>query len=317
MKIVILDYKTLGDDLDLSPFDKLGEVTKYPYSSSDEAKIRIADAEVVVLNKTALTAEVLAQAKKLKLICKTATGYDNVDVDYCKAHGITLTNTPAYSTDSVAQVTVAMACSLLTKLDAYRNHVHSGEYFNSPSANKLSPFYHEFSSLTWGIVGFGNIGRQVSKVAVALGCKVLAYSRKQQKCEGVEHVSLNQLLTKSDIISIHCPLTQETQGLIGKAQIAQMKNTVTLINVARGAIWDEEAVADALLDNRIGAIGCDVFTQEPLTASHPFAKILKCDNALLTPHMAWGSVQSRQKCMNMVMDNIKAFFNGNPTNVVC
>jgi len=314
MKIVILDYKTLGDDLDLSVFDKFGEVIKYPVSSSEEAKTRLVDADVVVLNKTTLSAEVLACARRLKLICKTAVGYDNVDVDYCKENGISLTNTPAYSTNSVAQVTVAMACSLLTKLDAYRSFVHGGEYFGSISANKLEPYFHDFSKLTWGIVGFGNIGAKVAQIASAFGCKVLVSSRTQK--QGFVNLPLEDLLSQSDVISLHCPLTADTRGLIGEKQLAKVKKSAIIINVARGAIWDEQAVAEALLQEKIGGIGCDVFTQEPLMPTHPFAKILRCENAILTPHMAWGSVESRQKCIDMVADNIRAFFDGKPQNII-
>ena len=314
MKVVILDYETLGLDLDLSVFDKYGKIAKYPTSSEIEAKTRLADADVVVLNKTPLTAEVLACAPNLKLICKTATGYDNVDVNYCKTHGIRLTNTPAYSTNSVAQVTVTMACMLLTKLNVYKDFVRSGEYFKSVSANKLTPTFNQFDGLTWGIVGFGNIGKKVAKIAEALGCKILINS---QTIHHEAHcVTLSQILLNSDVISLHCPLTDQTRGLIGVEQLKLLKKSAILINVARGAVWDEQAVANALLDGKIGGIGCDVFTQEPITPLHPFAKILHLDNAILTPHMAWGSVQSRNKCINMVVDNIDAFFAGKPTNIV-
>ena len=314
MKVVILDYATLGSDVNLSVFDKYGDVTLYPVTTEDEAKTRLVDAEVVVVNKTPLTAKVLENAPKLKLICKTATGYDNVDLDFCKQHGISLTNTPAYSTNSVAQVTVAMACCLLTKLNEYRDFVHNESYFHSDTPNKLTPSFHQFDGLTWGIVGFGNIGKQVAKIARALGCKVLVNTR--TPCADENCVSLSRLLSDSDVISLHCPLTDQTRKLIGEEQLKLLKKSAVIINVARGAVWDEQAVANALLEGKIGGMGCDVFTQEPLTPDHPFKKILRLDNVILTPHMAWGSVESRNKCISMVVDNIDAFFAGNPTNII-
>ena len=258
---------------------------------------------------------VLKHAKNLKLICETATGYDNIDVEYCRSHGITVANTPAYSTSCVAQVTVSMACSLMTHLHEYRNFVHCGGYQKSVSANMLEPIYHEMDGLTWGIIGYGNIGKAVGKIASAFGCKVLA--NKRTPTDEVECVSLDELLRRSDIVSIHCPLTDKTNKMIGENELKMMKKSAIIINVARGKVWDEGAIANAVVNGNIGGIGCDVFSYEPIDDNHPFVKILDYDNVILTPHMAWGSFESRTRCFNTVLSNIDAYLNGKPQNIVC
>ena len=312
MNIVILDYKTLGDDLDLSGATRFGNVTKYPVSSQEEARKRLKDADIVIVNKVKMNKSVLDDAKNLKLICETATGYDNIDVEYCKERGICVANTPAYSTACVAQVTVSMACSLATHLHEYRSFVHNGGYQNSISANMLNPIYHEMSGMTWGIIGCGNIGKGVAKIAEAFGCKVIV--NKRTPTPEFECVELDYLLKNSDIISIHCPLTDKTRNMIGKEQLAFMKKDAIIINVARGAVWDEAAVAEAIINGDLGGIGCDVFSYEPIDENHPFIKILGYDNVLLTPHMAWGSFESRTRCFNTVLSNIEAYLNGKEQN---
>ena len=312
MNIVILDYKTLGDDLDLSGADKFGNVTKYPVTKQEDAAERLKDADVVIVNKVKMNESALKDAKNLKLICETATGYDNIDTEYCKKRGIAVANTPAYSTACVAQVTVSMACSLVTHLHEYRRFVHNGGYQNSVSANMLEPVYHEMSGMTWGIIGLGNIGKGVAKIAEAFGCRVIASKRTPDP--DFECVELDYLLKNSDIISIHCPLTDKTRGMIGKVQLEMLKKNAIIINVARGAVWDEQAVADAIIENKIGGIGCDVFSYEPIDEKHPFVKILDRDNVLLTPHMAWGAFESRTRCFNTVLSNIEAYLNGKEQN---
>ena len=314
MNIVILDYKTLGEDLDLSPVYKYGNVIKDPVTSQKEAPERVKDADIVIVNKVKMNEDVVRNAKNLKLICETATGYDNIDIKYCNERGIKVANTPAYSTSCVAQVTASMACSLMTHLNEYRGFVHEGKYQESDSANKLTPVYHELNGLTWGIIGFGNIGRAVGKIAEAFGCKLLV--NKQTPVEGYECVDLETLLKSSDIISIHCPLTDKTRNLLGDKEFDIMKENAIVINVARGGVWDENAVTNAILENKIGGIGCDVFTVEPLPKSHPFNKILDKENVILTPHMAWGSFESRTRCFNTVVSNIDAFLNGREQNLI-
>ena len=315
MNIVILDYLTLGDDLDLSKASSFGTVTKYPYTKQEDAAERIKDADIVIVNKVKMNENTLKNANNLKLICETATGYDNIDIEYCKRRGILVANTPAYSTNCVAQVTVSMACSLITHLHEYRSFVHSGSYQNSVSANMLKPVYHEMNGMTWGIIGFGNIGRGVAKIAEAFGCKVIV--NKRTPVDDFTCVDLEYLLKNSDIISIHCPLTDKTRGMIGTNELDLMKKNAVIINVARGAVWDEKAVAQAIIDEKIGGIGCDVFSYEPIDDEHPFVKILGYDNVLLTPHMAWGSFESRTRCFNTVLSNIEAYLNGKRQNIIC
>ena len=312
MNIVILDYKTLGEDLDLSGAEKFGTVTKYPVTKQEDAPPRLENADIVIVNKVKMNENTLKNAKNLKLICETATGYDNIDTEYCRKRGIAVANTPAYSTACVAQVTVSMACSLVTHLQEYRRFVHSGGYQNNISANMLEPVYHEMSGMTWGIIGFGNIGRGVAKIAEAFGCHVLV--NKRTPVPDYECVDLDYLLKNSDIISIHCPLTDKTRGMIGKEQLEMMKKNAVIINVARGAVWDEQAVADAIENRTIGGVGCDVFSYEPIDKNHPFVKILDRDNVLLTPHMAWGAFESRTRCFNTVLSNIEAYLSGREQN---
>ncbi|MBQ9743650.1 MAG: hydroxyacid dehydrogenase [Clostridia bacterium] len=314
MKIVILDYATLGYDLDLSGAGKYGTVVKYETTSREEAPERIKDADIVIVNKIKMNESVLKNAKKLKLICETATGYDNIDIDYCMGRGITVTNTPAYSSQCVAQVTVSMVCSLATHLSEYTECVSSGRYTSDGVANCLVPVYHELYGKTWGIIGYGNIGKAVGKIADAFGCRVIVNKRKPE--EGCECVDLDTLLKESDIISIHCPLTDLTRGMIDKNAISKMKNGVIIVNVARGAVWDENAICEAVISGKIGGMGCDVFTKEPFGKDHPFYSLLDNKNVCLTPHMAWGSFESRTRCFDTILSNIEAFLSNNPKNVV-
>lgn len=312
MKIIILDYITLGSDLDFSPVYALGEVVKYPTSTIEEAKERVKDADVIIVNKVKMGAQVLDSATNLKLICETATGYDNIDIEYCKSRGIAVANTPGYSTFCVAQVTVSIASYLMTRLGEYRDFVHNGSYSAGNSANKLEPVYHEFYGRTWGIIGFGNIGRAVGNVARALGCNVIV--NKRTPVSDFECVSLGELLKRSDIISIHCPLTEQTRGMISENEIKLMKPSAIVINVARGAVWDEKAMANAILENKIGGLGCDVYSVEPFGSEHAFSKILDKNNVCLTPHMAWGAFETRTRCFNTVASNIEAYLKGEKQN---
>lgn len=314
MTIVILDYATLGYDLDLTPAERFGKVIKYENSTQDEAAERVKDADVIIVNKIKMNEAVLKNATKLKLICETATGYDNIDLDYCRKKGILVSNTPAYSSQCVAQVTVSMVCSLATHLKEYRKCVASGKYTADGVPNSLVPIYHELYGKTWGIIGYGNIGKAVGKIADAFGCKVIVNKRTPDpECECV---SVEELIKRSDIISIHCPLNENTRNLIDVREFSMMKKDAIVVNVARGAVWNEEAAANAILKGTIGALGCDVFTKEPFDESHPFYKIKDFDNVLLTPHMAWGSFESRTRCYSTVISNIEAYLKGEPTNIV-
>ncbi len=314
MKIVVLDAATLGADLDMSPLHQVGEVTIYENTAPAEVAGRIADQEVIVSNKIRLNEENLKDAKNLKLICLAATGYDCVDTAYCREKGIGVCNVPGYSTHSVAQLAVTMALALRTHLIPYRNFVHSGAYSRSGVANRLEPVWYELYGKTWGVVGGGNIGQEVAKIAQIMGCKVLMCRRKPDP--NFETVDIDTLCRESDIISVHVALTEETRGMIGRKQIELMKPDAVVINVARGAVTDEKALADAIAEDRLGGLGVDVYSVEPFGEDHPFAKILDRSNVCLTPHMAWGASEARNRCIAVVAENIRAFSKGERSNRV-
>ena len=306
MKITILDSATLGVDMKFDIFEKLGETVVYETTKQEEIAEKIKDSDVVITNKMKLNEESLSLASKLKLICVTATGFDNIDTAYCKEMGIAVCNVSGYSTNSVAQVTVSLALSLACHLTEYNKYSKSGEYTESGVANMLTPVYNELAGKTWGIVGMGNIGKQVAKVAQALGCNVI-YTRRSADENAC---TLQELLKESDIISIHTPLTPETKGMIGKDELQMCTKKPILINVARGAVTDEEALAEAVIDGRLSGIGIDVYSVEPFGENHIFQKLKDFDNVILTPHMAWGAYESRVRLLDEIAENIKSFYNG-------
>jgi glycerate dehydrogenase len=308
MKITVLDSATLGDDLDLSPLSEVGETEIYKNTAPNEVAARIAESDAVVINKIKLGESNLSAAKNLKIICIAATGYDNIDVAYCKEKGIAVCNVVGYSTHSVAQLTLAMALSLATHLPAYTDSVRDGRYTAGGVANRLTPVYHELVGKTWGILGGGNIGKQVARVAQALGCRVLVTRQKQD--EEYQTVSFETLCKESDVLSIHVPLTDKTRHMVDGAHLALMKKDAVLINVARGAVTDEEAVAKAVLSGQIGAFGCDVYDGEPMRKGHPFEALLSLPNVILTPHMAWGAYEARRRCIEEMAANVAAFLRG-------
>lgn len=312
MKIVILDSATLGEDLDLSAVSELGETVIYKSTEPDEVTSRISDCDIAILNKVKLNEENLCHAEKLKLICITATGFDNVSAEACLKRGIALCNVSGYSTDSVAQTTLSMVLSLAMHIPHYDRYVKSGAYTKSGVHNCLSPVFYELRGKTWGIVGYGNIGRQVAMTAEALGCRVIAFSRTEKK--GVECVGLDTLLEQSDIVTVHLPLSDETRGIIGRKELDKMKKNAILVNAARGAVTDEEAVAEAVEKGRIAAFGTDVYSVEPIMEDNPLYRLLEYDNVLMTPHLAWGAYEARVRCMEEVILNIKDFKNGGKRN---
>ncbi|MCR5154797.1 MAG: hydroxyacid dehydrogenase [Lachnospiraceae bacterium] len=308
VKIAVLDSATLGEDLDLSALKDYGEFFAYKTTAPEEVCDHLKDAEVALINKVKMNEKTLAGNDSLKLICIAATGFDNVDLDYCKKKGIAVCNVAGYSTESVAQLTAAMALYLSTNIYDFTEHVRSGEYTKGGVANKLTPVYHEISGKTWGIVGYGNIGKKVGDVARALGCKVLAF--KKTPATDVECVDLKTLCAQSDIISVHLPLNDSTRGIISSELISSMKKDAILINVARGAVCDEAAVAKAIKDGKIAGLGCDVYSSEPFPETHPFNEIKEYRNVCLTPHMAWGSYEARKRCLNEICMNIRSFYEG-------
>ncbi len=314
MKIVILDAQTLGNDLDFSVFEKFGEVKVYNTTEPVQLEERVRGADVIIVNKIKLGAQNLRPAKSLKLICVTATGYDNIDINYCWRNEIAVCNVRGYSTNSVAQLTVSMALSLITRLGAYDAYTKSGAYTAGGVENHLEPVFNEIAGKTWGIVGFGNIGSRVGKIADALGADVIVNSRKiRGDCECV---ALDELCGRSDIISVHVPLTAETEGMLDRAHIDMMKDSALFINVSRGAVADEEALTEAVENGRIGGLGIDVYSEEPLSEKSPYNRILRRENVIFTPHMAWGAYESRIRCMEEIVKNIETFLMGGKRNRV-
>jgi glycerate dehydrogenase len=307
MKIVVLDAATLGD-LDLSPLDELGEVTVYPATAPEEVREHIGDADTVILNKIRLNGENLGGNTTLRQVCIAATGYDNVDAAWCRQHGIAVCNVVGYSTDSVAQLTAGMALYLINRLGEYTGAVRDGSYTRGGVANRLTPVYHEIAGKTWGIAGYGNIGKAVGRIAKALGCRVIVYKRTPE--EGADCVDIDTLCRESDILSVHLPLNSGTRGLFSRERIGLMKPGALFINVARGAVADEAALAEALAEGRLGGLGIDVYTKEPFPEDHPFYALREHPLACLTPHMAWGAKEARERCLSEMIENIRAFRRG-------
>ena len=317
MKLVVLEKMSLGFDIDISFYEEFGEVVYYDNTSVDEIAGRIADADIVIANKVPLNAETIGGASKLKLICETATGYNNVDIDYCRKNGIRVTNAVGYSTPIVAQHTFAMALYLLEKLPVYDTYVKNGDYEKAPMFTCFEPYFTELEGKTWGIIGLGNIGRKVAEIAKVFGCRVIFYSASgRNDTTDFEKVDFDTLLSESDVLSLHCPLTDRTQNIINAEALAKMKKTAILLNVARGPVVDEQALYDALTTGQIAAAGLDVLVKEPITADNPLARIKDSTKLLITPHMAWASREARIRCAREVYLNIKSFLAGEKRNII-
>lgn len=314
INIAVLDASTLGSDIDFSVFESFGKVEVYGRTDERQIRFRIMDADVIIANKIKLNSKTLAGAKRLKLICVTATGYDNVDLGYCRIKDIAVANVRGYSTESVAQVTASMALALVNHLYVYDRYVKDYSYTKSGVENHLEPVFHEMSSLTWGIVGLGGIGERVAKIAAAFGCRILAFKRRPDPL--YECVPLDELCRRSDIISIHLPLTQQTRNIINSEMISNMKPDAVVINAARGAVTDEAALANALAEGRLGGLGIDVYSEEPMRATSPYVQIMDKPNVIFTPHMAWGAYEARVRCMDEIVKNIEAFLRGRRRNRV-
>lgn len=316
MKIVFLETATLGDDVDLSMFDTLGEVVKYPLSSVED-KDRIKDADIVVVNKRSMDEELLQDAKNLKMIALTATGTNAIDFNYTNTHGITVANVKGYSTAAVIQHTFALFFYVYEKLHFYDQFVKSGGYIKSDIYSVFTEKYPELSGKTWGIIGLGEIGRGVASIAKLFGCKVIYYSTSgKNNNQDYERVSFETLLKESDVISIHAPLNAATQDLIGEAELALMKSDAVLLNLGRGPIINEAALTKALLENQIGAAGLDVLRVEPMDANNPLIQVQDSRKLIITPHIAWTAIEARKRCAKEVFLNIQAFLQGEERSVV-
>lgn len=317
MKIVILEAESLGEDMVFTPFHKFGEVVIYPRSTAAEVPERIQDADVIIANKVPICEETIKEAKNLKLVCVTATGINNLDGDYLKKRGIAAYNVAGYSTEAVAQHTFALLFYVLEKLSYYDNYVKSGEYARGSCFSHFSQSFCELSGKTWGIIGLGAIGRKVAEIASVFGCKVICYSASGNKYESpYEQVEFDELLERSDILSVHAPLNAHTEKLMTLEAFRKMKKSAVFINVARGAIVDEQDLYTALTEGEITGAALDVLAQEPMDPENPLLKIQDSSRLIITPHIAWAAKETRFRVVDEVVKNIDGFLSGETRNRV-
>ncbi|MGB5418504.1 D-2-hydroxyacid dehydrogenase [Algibacter sp.] len=319
MKIVVLDGYTLNPgDLSWKGIEQFGDLLVYDRTGNNSVDIvkNIGDAEIVFTNKTPLTKEVLKQVPQLKYIGVLATGYNVIDVDTAKALGIQVANVPTYGTQAVAQFTMALLLEMCHNVGNHANAVNNGEWTKSLDFCFWNSPLIELDGKTLGIIGFGSIGQATAKIGQAFGLKILAYNRSKKpelETETCKYVSLDELLKSSDIISLHCPQTEATEGIINKNNIDKMKDGVMIINTARGGLIVEDHLKDALNSGKVLGAAVDVVSTEPIKADNP---LLNAKNCIITPHIAWASKASRTRLMQTTVDNLKAYLEGNPVNVV-
>lgn len=337
MKIVILERNSVGTDVSVDELKKFGEVTAYPYTNTeDEVRERVKDADIIIANKSKLNEATLKDAANVKLINEFATGYDNIDIEYCKKRGIRVTNVVNYSTDAVTQHTFALAFYVLEKLRHYDEYVKDGSYAAQSGFSNYDIPFTELAGKTWGIVGMGNIGKRVAGAAAAFGCRVIHYSvsgngehtgsKKGLSVElpvsgtkietELESVDFDTLLKESDFLSLHCPLSDRSRGLINYAALQKMKKTAILINVARGSVVVDRDLARALKEGLIAGAGLDVTSTEPMKNENPLSKITDSNRLIITPHLAWASTEARHRVVSESAKNIEAFLKGEERNTV-
>ena len=308
MKIVFLDAKTIGDDIDLSGFDALGEVVKYNFTTKEQVPERVQDADVLIINKVEINESTIGAAKNLKLVCVTATGTNNLDKPYLDRRGIAWRNVAGYSTESVAQHTFALLFYLLEKLRYYDEYVKEDHYTNDEMFTHFAEHFFELNGKTWGIIGLGSIGRRVAGIAESFGCRVIyASASGAAPQEGYTQVSLDELYASSDIISVHAPLNEYTQDLIDAAALKKMKKSCIFLNLGRGPIVVEQDMADALNSGEIAAAGLDVLCKEPMSPENPLRQIKDSKRLLITPHIAWASIEARTRLMKIIEGQIRDF----------
>lgn len=304
MKIVFLDAATMGD-VSFEPIARLGEFTTYSSSTPEDARERVKDVDVIIINKILVDKQLIDSAENLKLICISATGTNNIDVEYAASKGIPVKNVAGYSTDSVAQSTFMHILSLIGGSSYFDRSVKSGDYSRSGMFTDPNWNWYELAGKTLGVVGMGNIGRKVAQIAEAFGMKVCYYSTSGTgHCKDYPCVPLNELLAASDVVSIHAPLNDRTNGLIGEKELAMMKPSAFLVNMGRGGIVDEKALADAVDAGIVAGAGLDVFVTEPIPEDHPYMKMKHPERMSLAPHVAWASVEARTRLVSMIADNI-------------
>ena len=308
MKLVFLDTKTIGEDIDLSAYDALGEVVKYGFSTLEEIPERVKDADVLIVNKIAINEQTIGTAKNLKLVCVTATGTNNLDKEYLKKRGIAWRNVAGYSTESVTQHTFALLFYLLEKIRYYDDYVKDEKYINDTVFTHFAEHFNEVNGKTWGIIGLGTIGRRVADIAKAFGARVIYYSASGSPAqEGYEQVDFETLLTTSDIVSVHAPLNEYTKDLMDREAFAKMKKTAIFLNLGRGPIVVEQDLYEALETGEIAAAGLDVLCEEPMSETNPLAKIKDSKKLIITPHIAWASVEARNRLMQIIVEQIRDF----------
>ncbi len=309
MKIVFLDVKTIGEDIDLSGFNKLGEIIKYPFSTPADVPERTLDADVLIVNKVQINEQTIGQAKNLKLVCVAATGTNNLDKAYLDKRGIAWRNVAGYSTESVAQHTFAMLFYLLEKLRYYDDYVKEDRYTNDTIFTHFAEHFYELKDKTWGIIGLGNIGRRVARIAEAFGARVIYTSPSHSAPqEGYRQVEMDTLLAESDIISVHAPLNEYTENLIDMEVFKKMKKGCIFLNLGRGPIVVEADLADALEQNILTAAGLDVLCEEPMSEDNPLRRIKDSKKLFITPHIAWASIEARTRLMSIILGQVKEFF---------
>lgn len=311
MKIIFLDARTLGEVSNLSQLAELGEVTLYPDTQPDQVIERIQGAEVVISNKVKVSRDAMLNTPSLKLICVAATGMNNIDLEAAAELGIQVKNVKGYSTDSVAQETFALLLSLLNSTAYYDAYVKTGEYSQERIFTHLGRPYWELKGKRFGILGLGEIGRQVARIAMAFGAEVVYFSASGQTYNVIyKQLELEEFLQTCDIISIHAPLNIETENLLNYERISQMKPTTLLLNTSRGGIVNEADLVRALDNDLIAGAAIDVFTQEPIPVSHPYLQLQKKEKLLLAPHIAWSSIEARTRLVHKVAENIREYLAG-------
>ena len=317
LKIAMLDTVTLGDDIDISIFQKFGDLKVYETTSEEQTYERIKDRDIVITNKVPLKT-ILNKLENLKLICLTATGTNNVDLNLAKEKNIAVTNVAGYSTSSVVQHTFAMLFYLVEKLQYFDNYVKSGEYCKSKHFTHFGRKFFEIEGKTWGIVGLGEIGRNVAKIASSFGCKIVYYSTSgKNNTNDYRSVEKEELLRASDIISIHAPLNANTKDLFAYQDFEKMKNSSILLNLGRGGIVNEKDLVKALRENKISGAALDVLEKEPMENDSELLKAIEHEKLFITPHIAWASVEARKRLIEEIKLNIEAFLKGENRNRVC
>ena len=319
MKIVLLERLSAGDDMDVSCFEELGEFISYDNTVTvEEVAERVSDADAIISYKAPMNGLSLKDASKVKFIGELATGYDNCDIEYCRSRGIRVANVRDYSTAMVAQHTFTLALTLSQKIVHYDNYVKSGQYASQQRFSNFDIPFSELDKKTWGIAGFGNIGSRVAKIAEAFGCKVIVHSLTGSRHDsGYDQVDKETLLRESDFLSLHCPLSDLSRNFIDKNALSMMKDSAILINVARGPVVNNADLYEALVNGRIAGAGLDVLEKEPISKDNPLGKIKDSGRLIITPHLAWASVEARKRCIDEVFLNLQAFIRGEERNAVC